>query len=136
MKAMGLEPNLRMLETIGDTVAALGGSEEVFEGIIRALGQIQAKGKASAEELMQLAERGVPAYQILQEKLGLTAEQVANIGNEGIEASRAIEALLEGMRERFGGNMERMSQSWEGMMSNLRDQWTRFMKAVGESGAF
>jgi len=136
MKAMGLEPNLQMLKDIGDAVAALGGTQEVFEGIVRALGQIQAKGKVSAEELMQLAERGVPVFEILQEKLGLTKEQLQNIGAEGIEASKAIQALLEGMRERFGGNMERMSRSWEGMISNLKDQWTRFMKAVGESGAF
>ncbi len=136
MKAMGLEPNLQMLKDIGDAVAALGGTQEVFEGIVRALGQIQAKGKVSAEELMQLAERGVPVFEILQEKLGLAKEQLQNIGAEGIEASKAIQALLEGMRERFGGNMERMSRSWEGMISNLKDQWTRFMKAVGESGAF
>jgi len=136
MKAMGLEPNLEMLRAIGDTVAALGGTQDVFEGIVRALGQIQAKGKVSAEELMQLAERGVPAYEILGEKLGLTRDQLANIGAESIEANKAIQALIEGMRERFGGNMERMSRSWEGMISNLKDQWTRFMKAVGESGAF
>jgi len=122
MKAMGLEPNLEMLRAIGDTVAALGGTQDVFEGIVRALGQIQAKGKVSAEELMQLAERGVPAYEILGEKLGLTRDQLANIGAESIEANKAIQALIEGMRERFGGNMERMSRSC--------------MKAVGESGAF
>ena len=136
MKAMGLEPNLDMLRAIGDTVAALGGTQDVFEGIIRALGQMRAKGKVSADELMQLAERGVPVYDILQEKLGLTKEQLANIGKEGISANEVIRALIEGMRERFGGNMEAMSKSWEGMMSNLRDNWTRFMKAVGESGAF
>lgn len=136
MKAMGLEPNLDMLRAIGDTVAALGGTQDVFEGIVRALGQMQAKGKVSAEELMQLAERGVPVYDILQEKLGLTKDQLANIGKEGITAREAIIALLEGMKERFGGNMEAMSSSWEGMISNLKDNWTRFMKAVGESGAF
>ncbi len=136
MKAMGLEPNLEMLRAIGDATAALGGSQEVFEGIVRALGQMQARGKVSAEELMQIAERGVPVYDILAKKLGLTKEQLANIGNEGIEANKAIQALIEGMRERFGGNMEKMSRSWEGMISNLKDNWTRFMKAVGESGAF
>ncbi len=136
MKAMGLEPNLDMFQKIGDAVSALGGSQETFDGIITALGQMQAKGKVSAEELMQLAERGVPVFEILQEKLGLTKEQLANIGNEGIEASKAINALVEGMGEKFAGNMERMSNTWSGIISNLKDSWTRFMKLIGDSGVF
>ncbi len=136
MKAMGLEPNLDMFQKIGDAVSALGGSQEIFDGIITALGQMQAKGKVSAEELMQLAERGVPVFEILQEKLGLTKEQLANIGNEGIEASKAINALVEGMGEKFAGNMERMSNTWSGIISNLKDSWTRFMMLIGDGGAF
>lgn len=136
MKAMGLESNLDMFQKIGDAVSALGGSQETFDGIITALGQMQAKGKVSAEELMQLAERGVPVFEILQKKLGLTKEQLANIGNEGIDASKAINALVEGMGEKFKGNMEKMSNTWQGIMSNLKDSWTRFMKILGDTGIF
>ncbi len=125
-----------MFQAIGDTVSALGGSQEVFEGIIRALGQIYTKGKLSAEELLQLAERGVPAYEILKEKLGLTADQLANIGSQGIEAKKAIDALVEGMAERFGGNMQKMANTWSGIISNLKDSLSKFLLMVGESGAF
>ena len=136
MKAMGLEPNLDMFRKIGDAVSALGGSQEVFDGIITALGQMQAKGKVSAEELMQLAERGIPAFDILKEKLGLTGEELENIGSIGLDVQTVINALIEGMGERFKGNMEKMSNTWSGIMSNLKDSWTRFMKLIGDSGAF
>ena len=121
LKSYGLEPNVRLMRAIGDATASLGGGRDTLEGIIRAIGQIYAKGKLSAEELMQLAERGIPVYEILQEKLALTREQIANIGNAGIDARTAIEVLIQGMQERFGGGMERLSATMQGSLSNLRD---------------
>jgi phage tail tape-measure protein len=56
-----------------------------------------------SEEMRQLAEAGIPAYDILQEKLGLTYKQLQNLGDEAIPASVAINALVDGITERFGG---------------------------------
>ena len=136
MRAMGLEPTINQMTTLVDTMAAIGGGEDTLQGIARALGQIQTKGKVSAEELMQLAERGVPAYQILGDKLGLTGEQLANIGNEGLTANQAISALLEGMDERFGGMSKTMESSWTGIMEGLKAYWKEFERLVMDSGAF
>ena len=134
MKAMGLDPTIEDMTTLVDTTSALGGDSGTLEGISRALGQIQTKGKASAEELMQLAERGVPAYRILQEQLGLTAEQVANIVNEGISGTVAVRALLRGLAEEFGGQSARIQDTWVGMVEALRSEWVDFQKKVAEAG--
>jgi tape measure domain-containing protein len=136
LRAMGLRPTIADMTTLVDTTSALGGGADTLEGIGRALGQIATKGKVSAEELMQLAERGVPAYEILQEKLGLSAQQVANIGNEAIDGRRAVLALIEGMAERFGGQSRRMMDTWNGLMEALRSYWKEFLRAVMESGPF
>lgn len=123
MKAFGfeIEKVLPMMTTIGDTASGLGAGAEGIERITRALGQMKAKGRLQTEELLQLQELGVPAAQILQEELGLTAEQVANIGNESIDAGRGIDALLRGMDKRFGGMMEKQSKSAMGLISTLKD---------------
>jgi tape measure domain-containing protein len=134
MRAMGLEPSIEDMTKLVDTVSALGGQSGALDGIARALGQIKTKGKVSAEELMQLAERGVPAYQILQEQLGLTAEQVGNIGNEGIDAGKAVEALIAGMGERFGGQSEKIQSKWAGLWESMKSYWTEFKRLVMESG--
>ncbi|WP_028314672.1 tape measure protein [Desulfatibacillum aliphaticivorans] len=136
MRAMGLEPTIDQMTTLVDTMSAIGGGEEALEGIARALGQIQTKGKASAEEIMQLAERGVPAYQILGEKLGLTGEQLGDLGNQGVTANQAISALLEGMNERFGGMSEKLQYAWVGIMESLKAYWKEFERLVMGSGAF
>ncbi len=134
MRAMGLKPTIDDMTTLVDTTSALGGEADTLEGIARALGQIKTKGKVSAEELMQLAERGVPAYQILQEKLGLTAEQLGNIGAAGIDANTAVTALLEGMSERFGGQSKKIQGMWSGMIESLKSYWVEFKRLVMDSG--
>ncbi len=121
--AFGFEADkvLDLMTIIGDTSSGLGAGSEGIDRITRALGQMQAKGRAQAEELLQLQEMGVPANQILQEELGLTGEQVANIGKEGIAASKVIDALLRGMEKRYGGMMENQSKTAKGMISTLQD---------------
>jgi len=112
---------LGILGTIGDTASGLGAGSEGIDRITRALGQMKAKGRAQAEELLQLQELGVPANEILQEELGLTGAQIANIGNESIESAKVIDALLRGMDKRFGGMMTNQSKTAKGMMSTISD---------------
>ena len=121
--AFGFEADkiMDLMTVIGDTSSGLGAGSDGIDRITRALGQMQAKGRVMTEELLQLQELGVPANQILQEELGLTGEQVGNIGKEGIEASVAIDALLRGMDKRFGGMMDNQSKTAKGMLSTLKD---------------
>ena len=122
---------LPVLRTLGDAVGALGGDALTLRLVTRAIGQIQTKGRVQAEELLQLAESGIPAFEILREKLKLTAEQVGNIGNQGINAAVAVKALLEGMDERFGGGMQRQAQTLSGVMSNVNDTFTQIRQNIG-----
>lgn len=134
LRAMGLKLLIKDMATLVDTTSALGGGADVLESIARALGQIHTKGKVSAEELGQLAERGIPAIEILREKLGLTAEQVGNIGAAGIKAEDAVKALLEGMAERFGGQSAKIMNKWSGLWESMKGYWTEFQRLVMSSG--
>lgn len=131
--AFGFEAQniLPIMGRVGDAVAALGGGEAEINRVVRALGQIQAKGKVSAEELMQIAELGIPAYEILGQKLNLTQKQLGDIGNAGIDSATAITAILEGLGERFGGAMAAQSQTLNGLFSTLRDNVTLTLTDLG-----
>lgn len=115
------QTSLNLLRTIGDASAALGLGTEGIDRITLAIGQIQAKGRVMGDELLQLTEAGIPAQEILAEKLGLTADQVKNIGDAGIDANTAIQALTEGMNERFGGMAETLSNNMQGLISTIED---------------
>ena len=132
--AFGFDPDriLPMLEVIGDASSGLGAGAAGIDRITRGLGQMQAKGRVLTEELMQLQEVGIPVNEILQEELGLTQEQVANIGDEGIAAEDAINGLLRGMEKRYGGMMENQSKTAKGLMSTIPIPFRTSSCAAGE----
>ena len=136
LQAMGLRPTLDQMTLLVDTALALGGSVETVEGIGRALGQIASKGKLSMEEVLQLAERGVPVFEILREELGLTKEELSQLGDQGISASEAIAAIFRGLEKRFKGASKEFAGTWKGLMEQLSDLWYRFRLTVAESGPF
>lgn len=135
MMAMGFESDqvLPTLRSIGDAAAALGGGAQFIDGVTTALGQMQAKGKVSAEEMNQLAERGVPAWQMLSDKIGVSIPEAMKLAENGaIAASTAIPAILEGMNQKFGGQMETASQTLTGVWSNFKDQVTMTLGDIGK----
>ena len=101
--------------------ATMQGDPSKIESISRALGQIYTKGTLKAEEVRQLAEAGIPAYDILREKLQLTDEAMQNLGKQGIPASVAINALVDGIHERFAGMTKDSAKTMKGMWSNIKD---------------
>ena len=101
--------------------SAMQGNPEVIERVSRSMGQIYTKGRLMNEEMRQLAEAGIPAYQILREELGLTQEQLQNLGDEAIPASVAINALIEGMNKRFSGVVSASAMTMTGLISNIKD---------------
>lgn len=101
--------------------ASAQGDPTKIESISRAIGQIYTYGKLMTAEVRQLTEAGIPVYDILQEKLGLTQEQLRNLGNEAIPASTAINALIDGINERFGNVLTASSKTLKGIISNIKD---------------
>jgi len=136
LQAQGLRPTQEQFKILLDTVAALGGSRDTLEGIARALAQIQTKGKAQLEELYQLAERGVPVFEILKEELRLTGEQLQNIAQSGLTSSQVLEALFRGLEKRFGGFTEKYANTWSGLVNRLTNIWEDFKKSVADTGYF
>ena len=133
MMALGVESKdvIPRMKAIGDAAAALGGTPEVMQRIQRALGQIQAKGRVQSEELLQLAEAGIPAYQYLADALGTTtADMLGDLRKGTVGAQVAIEAVLDGMSRDFGGMMEEQAKTMMGALSTVKDYVQITMGAI------
>ncbi len=127
------EKVLPMLTPIGDAVAAMGGNQEMLEQIIRALGQMQAKQKVSAEEMLQLTEAGISAWQMLAEGIGTTVPEAMKRAEKGlIPSSIAIEAILNGMTRRFRGAMEAQSKTILGQWEQVKEGMTVITRGFGQ----
>jgi tape measure domain-containing protein len=124
LKAMGFNAKdiIPTLTTLGDAVSAVGGGQDMLEGVARAIGQMQTKGKVSAEEMMQLAEQGIPAWQLMAKNMGMSTQELMKMSSQGkIMAKDAIPALIKGLNEEFGGAMDKQSKTWSGMISTIKD---------------
>ncbi|MBC9785501.1 tape measure protein [Heliobacterium chlorum] len=133
MLAMGFNADSVMpnLQAIGDAVSAIGGGEDVLNGVTMALGQMATKGKVSAEEMNQLAERGIPAWDLMAEKLGMSKQQLMELSSQGkIMADQAVPALIEAMGTKFSGAMQKQSQTFTGMLSTLKDNTNMLLGQV------
>lgn len=123
---------LPIMTKLGNVAAVLGVGGDAINGVVRALGQMQGKGKASAEELQQISEAipGFSAIKAIAEGMGKSVAEVSDLMaspggllNVGVGAGEAIQFILQGM-ERFpgaAGAMARQSQTLNGVLSTLKD---------------
>lgn len=122
-----------MMTAIGDAAAGLGLGAEGIDRMTVALGQMRAKGKASAEEMMQLAEAGVPAWEYLAKAVGVSTGQAMELVRKGaIDSQTVITAVLQGMSSQFGGLMEQQAQTINGGLSNIKDAVGMIMREIGQ----
>jgi tape measure domain-containing protein len=119
-----------------DTMAATGGGVEQLDGLVMALGQSWSKGKLQSEEALQLLERGVPVWELLATKMGRPAEEIQAMATAGKLGREEITLLMEALGEKNAGASDGMSKTWDGVISNLMDYWTRFQLMVMDSGVF
>lgn len=131
------EDVIPMLTAVGDATAALGTGQAGIESVTRALGQMQTRGKVSAEEMLQLTEAGIPAWEYLARAIGTDTAGAMDAVTEGaVSASEGIEAIVSGMENDFGGMMEEQSRTVEGLFSNLSDAIEQPLMKLRESDAY
>lgn len=110
------------LTAVGDAAAGVGAGQDGVDRLTLALGQIAAKGKLASEEMMQLTELGIPAWQMLAEKLGTDVAGAQDmVTKRMVDSKMALDALVGGMENNYGGMMEQQSGTILGTWSNLMD---------------
>lgn len=125
---------LPMMTALGNASAGLGKGSEGIMRAATALGQMRAKGKVSAEEMLQLTELGIPAWEMLAQKFGISTKRVQELASKGLlPVDKTIKALIEGMNKKFPNMMERQNRSLLGLWSNIKDVFnTKLIANWGE----
>lgn len=111
-----------MLTDVGNATAALGAGQQGIDAITRALGQMHGKGVAASQEMMQLTEVGIPAWDYLAKALHTdVAGAMDMVTKKAVSADVAIAAIRAGMQGNFVGLMIKQSRTLTGVLSNLAD---------------
>lgn len=122
-----------LIEAAGDAAAALGRGTDGINRINLALGQMWTKGKVQSQEMLQLTEAGIGAWQILAEAYGASVADVQDAVTKGlVSAEEAVPALIAGIQARYGGLMEAQSKTFTGIVSNIQDTLQQEFAAAGE----
>lgn len=109
------------LKLVGDVAAGTG--QNIVE-IASIFGKIRAKQRLTAEEMMQLAERGVPIYEELEKITGKSGEALNKLVETGKIRFPILEQVfrnLTGEGGKFNNMMEMQSKTFLGMVSTLKD---------------
>lgn len=107
---MSAEDSRRALSAFGNALALAGGSASDLDGIALALGQIAAKGKVSAEEINQLAERTPQIRAAMKDAFGTAdTEQLQKMGITAEKFISEIITSFEKLPKATGGLTESMT---------------------------
>lgn len=131
LRSYGLDPTKGLMQTLGDTAAAMG------KPISQA---VEAISDAITGENERLKELGITAsvnkkdhettFSWFQD--GKTLEKTVGNQNKAL-----LQSTLETIwNSKYKGAMEQQSKTWNGMMSNLEDQVTRTKVKIMEAGLF
>jgi tape measure domain-containing protein len=112
---------LEMTQSLVDLSAATGRGEKDLNMMGLALGQVWAKGKLTGEEMRQLTNAGLSVADVSR-AMKIPIEDVAGAISDGaIKAKELIPALIDMINLDFGGEAERQSTSWAGLISTFED---------------
>ena len=139
MLAYGFAANdvIPMLTDIGNATAALGAGQQGIDAITRALGQMHGKGTAASQEMMQLTEVGIPAWEYLAKALHTdVAGAMEMVTKKAVSADVAIAAIRAGMQGDFGGLMIKQYRTLTGVLSNLSDAATATIMKMYQTDSY
>jgi tape measure domain-containing protein len=109
-----------IMERLNDTAAVSGMSADTIDRIVLAMTQMKTSGKIMGTELRQLAEANIPVYKILAEQLGMTGEEILNIGELKVPSDIGIAAIFQGL-EKFDGAALKAAQTMTGLWETIKD---------------
>jgi len=134
LKNAGFDPldgSLKIMEKLGDTTFALGIE---FERVLNPLMKMNMTGKVTGETVLQLAEAGIPVYEILADKFGLTADQMGKIAEQGLNGKEVALALADAMGDKYAGAMEKAANTAEGAWSTITDLANEAVLSITDQG--
>jgi hypothetical protein len=133
LKGAGIEPTEELLLSFSDAASVSTDKVGAFQSSIDLFTRTM-QGGLGLEELQRLQDRGLPVFDVLNEKLGITRLEVSNLGKTAEGAKQIRDALFEGFDERFGGATEIALQSLSTRFSNFGDAMKKAAVAFGGKG--
>jgi tape measure domain-containing protein len=124
---------LDSLQYLGDIAAATGSN---INDIALILGQARTVGVAFTQDLRQLASRGIPVFEMLQEQTGLTGKAFDKFVSDGGVTFEVLNGILRKTASeggKFFDGMGEQSRTLGGRLSNFKDAAKNAFAELGDA---
>ena len=116
---------------LGNAISATGGGNEELSRMAVNLQQIKNVGKASSLDIKQFAYAGIDLYGLLADYMGVAREEAVEMDITYEQLTGALKFASEEGGKYFGA-MENQSQTLNGQMSTLKDNFATFAGEAAE----
>ena len=148
--ALAGEATREVFTALSESNQALGLSTDQYGRALTAVSQIALKGRVQQEELLQLAEAGIPVYRALATALGVTTAELSTMVERQEVAAGAMRGMAQVLSKEMGpaaaeaattfqGAVNRLDSATQGLLATLGDLITknpeviRAMNSMAES---
>ncbi len=118
---VGAEYTTPLLRMLGDVSL---GNKQKFQSLSLVMGQVVSQGKLMGGDLLQMINAGFNPLQVISEKTGQSMSELKDEMSKGaVSAQMVVEAFQMATSEggKFYKGMESASQTFDGVMSTLKD---------------
>jgi len=131
LKSAGIEPSTEILELFNKAAEASTDKTGTLESITTLFSKAARGAGIDMKSLNQLALDGIPVFEILQNKLGMNAQQLEEFTKDGQNTLPVLQALRQGIQEL---NVTPIVNDLEKSFKNFKQATQEASLAIGEAG--
>lgn len=138
LKTTGMDPMNGSLTALADGIAAFGGDDQAFNRVVLGITQMSGKSVIQMEEMRQQLGESMPAaMQVMARSMGVSiAELTQAISTGRVAAQPALQSFFEELQRSYGGEAQRMMQTFSGQVSQLYTNLQNLATNEGGRGFF
>ena len=119
LRASGIDPTVAQLRLFTNTASVTTDQVGALQAMTKLYSQAAAGAGVQVEDLQILAERGIPVYKILKDRLGLVKNELTEFGSTATGTRKILVALEEGLNDAFG-NVD-LTKNLSAILSNFQE---------------
>jgi tape measure domain-containing protein len=115
----GIEPTEKLLTTFSNAAAVTTDQVGTLSALTDVYTRSLASGQVELQEFDKLQDRGLPVYDILKQKLGVTRNELGKFSKETGNTELILRTLSQTIEERYGDATANLLQNTSTKFSNL-----------------
>jgi len=133
LSTAGIAPTERILKIFTDTASASTDQIDTLNDLTRLFAK-GVQGGLGIQALTQLVSKGIPAFKILENELGLSKDGIEKFAETTRGANKILEALLNGLEKSFSGATEARANNLSVALSRIGKEADLALLNLGKNG--